>query len=124
VVSWPHVTFINDSEVGAVTGSWIAVADDSKVTEGVPLAVYPRGVNILLIRVEGAVHAIANKCAHMACPLEGGRLEGHVITCPCHDWSFDVRSGAFTQAAEIRVATYPTRVEDDKIVLNLQAVAS
>jgi 3-phenylpropionate/trans-cinnamate dioxygenase ferredoxin subunit len=109
--------------VSAVTESWIAVADDAKVKEGVPLAVYPNGVNILLVRVDGSLHALANKCAHMACPLEGGRLEGHVITCPCHDWSFDVRSGAFTQAGEIVVTTYPTKVEGDKVLLALEGVA-
>ena len=109
--------------MSALEESWIAVADDAKVKEGVPLAVYPRGVNLLLVRVDGAVYAIANKCAHMACPLEGGRLEGHVITCPCHDWSFDVRSGAFTQASEIVIATYPTKLEDGKIMLSLEGVA-
>jgi len=110
-------------EVSALAETWIAVVDDAKVKEGVPLAVYPKGVNILLVRVDGAVHAIANKCAHMACPLEGGRLEDYVITCPCHDWSFDVRSGAFTQADEIVVATYATKVEDGKIMLSLGGVA-
>jgi nitrite reductase/ring-hydroxylating ferredoxin subunit len=109
--------------VGAVAESWIAVADDTKVKDGVPLAVYPKGVNILLVRVGDSVYAIANKCAHMACPLEGGRLEGHVITCPCHDWSFDVRSGAFTQAPEIVVPTYPTRLEEGQIMLALPEVA-
>ena len=110
-------------EVSPLADSWIAVADDAKVNEGVPLAVYPKGVNILLVRVDGVVHAIANKCAHMACPLEGGRLEGYVITCPCHDWSFDVRDGAFTQAGEIVIAAYPTKLEDGKIMLSLEGVA-
>ena len=109
--------------MSALADSWIPVADDSKVKEGVPLAVYPRGVNILLVRVDGVVHAMANKCAHMACPLEGGRLERYVITCPCHDWSFDVRSGAFTQANEIVIATYPTKLEDGKIMLGLEGAA-
>ena len=106
-----------------MASSWTVVADDAKVKEGVPLAVYPLGITILLVRVEGTVHAIANKCAHMACPLEGGRLEGHIITCPCHDWSFDVRDGAFTQAREIAVATYPAKVEGDKVLLDLGASA-
>jgi nitrite reductase/ring-hydroxylating ferredoxin subunit len=106
-----------------VADPWIPVTDDAKVKEGVPLAVYPRGLNVLLVRVDGAVHAIANRCAHMACPLEGGRLEGHVLTCPCHDWGFDVRSGAFVAAEEITIATYPTRVVDDKLEIDLGGAA-
>jgi 3-phenylpropionate/trans-cinnamate dioxygenase ferredoxin subunit len=103
--------------------AWNAVTDEAKVKEGVPLAVYPRGLNVLLVRVDGAVYALANKCAHMACPLEGGQLEGHVLTCPCHDWSFDVRDGAFTRAGEIRVATFATRVADGKLEIGLGEVA-
>ena len=103
--------------------SWVPTIDDTKVRDGQYVAVYPKGLSVLLVRVDGRVHAVANKCAHMACPLEGGRLEGYVITCPCHDWSFDVRSGAFTQADEIVVATYATKVEDGKIMLSLGGVA-
>jgi nitrite reductase/ring-hydroxylating ferredoxin subunit len=109
--------------VDLVADSWIAVTDDAKVKEGVPLAVYPRGVNVLLVRVGGSVYALANKCAHLACPLEGGRLEGHVLTCPCHDWSFDVRTGAFTLAEEIAIATYPTRVAEGKLEIDLGKAA-
>jgi nitrite reductase/ring-hydroxylating ferredoxin subunit len=91
---------------------WVPTIDDSKVRDGAYVPVYPRGVGVLLVRTDGELFAIANKCAHMACPLEGGRLEGDVITCPCHDWRFDVR--------ELRIATFSTKVEDGKILVELK----
>jgi 3-phenylpropionate/trans-cinnamate dioxygenase ferredoxin subunit len=107
-----------------VSEVWVEVADEAKIADGGYLAVYPKGLAVLLVRVDGALHAVANKCAHMACPLEGGRLDGHVITCSCHDWRFDVRSGALVDAAEIALAVFPTKVADGKVHVDVGAVAS
>jgi nitrite reductase/ring-hydroxylating ferredoxin subunit len=99
---------------------WVPTIAESKVPDGTCVPVYPKGVGVLLVRTDGELFAIANKCAHMACPLEGGRLEGDVITCPCHDWRFDVRSGQFLDAPELTIATFATRVEDGKVLVRLK----
>ncbi len=99
--------------------SWTATVDEAKVREGSPVPVYPKGVGVLLVRLDGELHAIRNRCAHMACPLEGGLLEGPILTCPCHDWRFDVRSGEFLDAPELMVPVYATRVEDGKVLVDL-----
>ena len=77
--------------------------------------VYPLGVNVVLARVGGAVYAVSGKCAHMACPLFMGRLEGYTIVCPCHDWRFDVRTGRFLDAPELGLTVYPTKLEAGKL---------
>jgi nitrite reductase/ring-hydroxylating ferredoxin subunit len=99
---------------------WVPTIDEGKVRDGAYVPVYPGGVGVLLVRAGGELFAIANKCAHMACPLEGGTLDGDVITCPCHDWRFDVRSGRFLDAPELRIDTFATRVEDGKVLVELQ----
>lgn len=98
---------------------WVATIDAAKVRDGRPVAVYPKGVSVLLVKVDGEVHALANKCAHMACPLESGKLEGAILTCPCHDWRFDVRSGRFLDAPELAVHTYATALGDGKVLVDL-----
>jgi nitrite reductase/ring-hydroxylating ferredoxin subunit len=99
---------------------WVPTIDDSKVRDGAYTPVYPKGVGVLLVRAHGELFAIANKCAHMACPLEGGKLEGDVITCPCHDWRFDVRTGQFLDAPELGIDTFATKVEDGKVLVQLK----
>ncbi len=101
---------------------WVQTIDDAKVRDGSYVAVYPKGLSVLLVRVDGDLHAVANKCAHMACPLEGGRLDGAVLTCPCHDWRFDVRTGAFLDAPELALDTYPVKVEDGKVLVAIGEV--
>jgi 3-phenylpropionate/trans-cinnamate dioxygenase ferredoxin subunit len=108
--------------VSRVTGPvWVPTIDEAKVIDGAYVAVFPMGLGVLLARIDGDLFAVANKCVHMACPLEGGKLEGPILTCPCHDWRFDLRTGAFLDAPELAVATYPVRVEDGKVLVEVGA---
>jgi nitrite reductase/ring-hydroxylating ferredoxin subunit len=102
--------------------NWTYVLDDSELSEGQMIAVYPSGVNVVLARVSGAIYAISGKCAHMACPLFTGKLEGYTVTCPCHDWRFDVRTGKFLDASELGLEVYPTKTEIGKVYVNLKAL--
>jgi nitrite reductase/ring-hydroxylating ferredoxin subunit len=108
-----------------VTGpAWVPTIDDAKVRDGAYVAVYPKGLGVLLTRIDGDLFAVANKCAHMGCPLEGGKLEGPILTCPCHDWRFDVRTGVFLDAPELALATFPVKVQDGKVLVELGGAAS
>ena len=99
--------------------SWVKVADEGALADGRALPVYPRGLGLLLVKAGGAVYAIANRCAHMGCPLEAGACDEFIVTCPCHDWRFDVRSGAFVTAPEITIPTYPVRVTSGEVFVQL-----
>ena len=102
--------------------SWVPTVDDTKVKEGRYVAVYPKGLGVLLVRQEGDLFAVANRCAHMGCPLEGGKLDHFTIECPCHDWRFDVRDGEFIDAAEITIPTYAVKIEEGKVLVRLEDV--
>lgn len=81
--------------------------------------VYPLGIHLVLARVGGAVFAVAGKCAHMACPLSGGTLDGYILKCGCHDWRFDVRTGRFVDAPELGIAVYPTKSESGNLYVGM-----
>jgi nitrite reductase/ring-hydroxylating ferredoxin subunit len=98
---------------------WIPVMDDASLPEGGMQPAYPRGLNVVMARVDGTAYAVSGACAHMGCPIYAGSLAGGVITCPCHDWRFDVRTGEFLDAREVRLAVYPVRSENCKLFINL-----
>jgi len=98
---------------------WVVVTTRSKLPKAGVLPVYPKGVAVLLVPQGDEVYAIANRCPHMSCPLEAGRVDGGIITCPCHDWSFHVRTGEMVTAPEIRVTTYPVKKDGDDILIEL-----
>ncbi len=81
---------------------------------------FPKGLPVLLIKKEGQIFAVSNKCAHMACALSGGSLFGFMLKCPCHDWLYDIRTGEFFNAPEIRLPVFESKVEDGKIFINVR----
>jgi nitrite reductase/ring-hydroxylating ferredoxin subunit len=101
------------------SGGWAYVLNDVGLQEGQMTPVYPLGINILLARMGGTVYGVSGKCAHMACPLSAGRLEGLTIICSCHDWRFDVRTGRFLDAQELGLTVYATKLETGKLYVNL-----
>ena len=103
---------------------WVATLEEVKLQEGLPTPINPKGVGLLLIKTDGAIYAVRNRCAHTGCPLEGGKLEGFVLTCPCHDWRFDIRSGAFLDAKELSIGTYRVKRKEGKVLVELPEAAS
>jgi 3-phenylpropionate/trans-cinnamate dioxygenase ferredoxin subunit len=82
--------------------------------------VFPKGLPVLLIRkTAGEIYALANKCPHMGCPLSRGHLDGYMLKCPCHDWRFDIRTGGFLNAQEIRLPAYEWKISKGDIFIKL-----
>jgi len=70
-----------------------AVAWSERVTDTKSAEVVVDGVGVAVFRVNGRLHAIDNACTHEDGPLGEGSVEGGVVTCPYHDWRFDIASG-------------------------------
>jgi 3-phenylpropionate/trans-cinnamate dioxygenase ferredoxin component len=49
---------------------------------------------VVVCRVAGVLHAVADNCSHRDAKLSEGRMRGGLLTCPLHGAQFDVRTGA------------------------------
>lgn len=97
---------------GKRTSGWVKVAERSDIAPGHgKLVVGPADKPMALFNVGGEFHAINNVCPHRGGPLAEGRLEGHIITCPWHGWTFDVRTGEADHPGGHSVAAYEVGVE-------------
>ena len=57
------------------------------------LVVRGRHRPILVVHNGNRVVALDNRCPHMGFPLDQGRIEDGILTCPWHHARFDVASG-------------------------------
>jgi 3-phenylpropionate/trans-cinnamate dioxygenase ferredoxin subunit len=48
---------------------------------------------VLVSRLAGRYYAIDDWCNHAGCLLSGGRREGRIVICPCHEIGFDLITG-------------------------------
>jgi nitrite reductase/ring-hydroxylating ferredoxin subunit len=77
---------------------------------------------VLIVNVDGAFYALEDACGHRQMPLSKGRLEGHVVECPLHFATFDVRTGTLLSGpASANVPTYAVQVKDDTVYVKRTA---
>ena len=95
------------------------IASTNEIAAGSGKAITVEGKVIALFNVNGNFHAIDNTCAHRQGPLGEGSLDGSVVTCPWHGWSFDVTTGACRLNPVAKVASYPTKVEGDAVFVQI-----
>jgi len=99
---------------------WVPALDESALAEDTVTLSFPKGLSIILIKRSGRIYALRNQCAHMSCTLAGGRLDGDTLQCPCHGWKFDITTGEFIDAREIKIRTYPCASKDGQILVKLE----
>jgi nitrite reductase/ring-hydroxylating ferredoxin subunit/uncharacterized membrane protein len=76
---------------------FVAVGGEAEVREGQPRRVEARGTALVLVRQDGRLHALADRCAHLGGPLSEGRLEGDAIRCPWHGSRFGLQDGRLVE---------------------------
>lgn len=82
----------------------------------------PDGVKIGVFNCGGALHAIEDRCSHDDGPLAEGEFDAEACTveCPRHGSLFDVTTGRpKTLPAFQPVQTYPVKIEDDTVKLEI-----
>ncbi len=79
------------------------VLGEAELSEGAMRRVEANGMPILLSRIGGQIHAIAETCSHLGGPLSQGKREGDAVVCPWHASRFDLRTGRVVDGP----ATFP-----------------
>jgi nitrite reductase/ring-hydroxylating ferredoxin subunit len=91
----------------------------SEVAPGQCVEVSVAGKPVALYNVAGTFYATSNTCIHRGGPLGQGALDGAVVLCPWHAWSWDVTTGENTANPELKIPTYPVKVEDGQVLVQV-----
>jgi toluene monooxygenase system ferredoxin subunit len=66
----------------------------------------------------GCVAAFEDKCPHLGVALSEGTLDGDVLTCRAHGWSYDVRTGRGVNPEDTRLVRFAARVDGDDVLVD------
>lgn len=77
----------------------------------------PHGKIAVFRTTEDKIFAIENRCAHKGGPLSEGIVHGASVTCPLHNWVYDLETGKALGADEGAVRTFPVQVTDGRILI-------
>jgi len=111
--AWPH--YVAAAE--GFRGYWYPVAWAGSVT-GRPRAVKVCGEPVVLVRDQGQVYALRDRCPHRGVPLSLGRRQfPGTLSCAYHGWTFALDSGRLCAVitdgpdspirGKVSAATYP-----------------
>jgi nitrite reductase (NADH) small subunit len=118
----------------------VIVGKISEIPPGGRKIVVPyRGrAGIGVFNINGSYYAVRNICPHKHGPLCMGEVsgrsfanappsspgadlsfdeEGEVLRCPWHSWSFQITTGQCLVDPDMRVKTYPVRIDGEDIVV-------
>ena len=97
----------------------VTVAKTDELQPGQSMVAEVGANEIALFNVGGTVYALNNACVHRGGPLGEGDLDGEVVTCPWHNWEYNVTTGACLTNPSACVATFPVVVEGNEIKVEL-----
>ncbi|MFK7821127.1 MAG: Rieske (2Fe-2S) protein [Planctomycetaceae bacterium] len=100
--------------------NWITVAQLEEIPAGTGKEVVADGQIIAVFNIDGHIHAMDGICPHAGGPVGTGKVEGCVVTCPWHGWQFDVTTGQHMLSPTLSHPTFPARVVDDSVQIQLQ----
>jgi nitrite reductase (NADH) small subunit len=99
---------------------WTPITNVENIPPREGRAVIVNGEEIAIFRLGNRYLTIENKCPHKGGPLCDGIVSGTTVVCPLHGRRFDLETGMAVRASEpSSVATFPTRVEDGIIFVDL-----
>ena len=95
--------------------SWVFALNAEELNENFLKVVELNDKPVLLIRKEGQIYALSNKCKHMGCPLSAGTIEDHTLRCSCHGWRYDIKTGEYLDSRDISLKAYESKIENGKV---------
>jgi NAD(P)H-dependent nitrite reductase small subunit len=84
------------------------------------LVIFEEDIQIAFFNILGEIHAVSNICPHQHSPVIN---EGYVdldacsVTCPLHNWAFDLRTGQVLGGGTAALKTYQIRIEGEDVLI-------
>jgi cell fate regulator YaaT (PSP1 superfamily)/nitrite reductase/ring-hydroxylating ferredoxin subunit len=98
---------------------WVATIKTGDVAPGAHTVHELGGPKVAIFNVDGVFHVISNECGHQGGPLGEGKLEGFAVTCPWHQWKFDVTTGHCLSVSGSSVRRYECTVLGDDLFVRV-----
>jgi nitrite reductase/ring-hydroxylating ferredoxin subunit len=96
---------------------FVRIASKMEIPAGEARLFEVNGRQIAVFNTRKGFHAIDNVCRHQGGPLAEGELDGNVVTCPWHGWTYDVTTGVSPDDPDCSVDRFEVRVEGDDVLV-------
>lgn len=96
-------------------GTFFRAAKQQDIPEGTGVLSQIEGRSIAIFHLPDGFYAIGHHCPHRGGPLAEGEVQGSVVTCPWHGWTFDVTTGLHPDNERVKVPVFPVELREDEV---------
>ena len=94
---------------------WTAVLGEDGLEESKLTGAQADGVAVLLVRKDGRLYGLIDRCSHRGCPLHEGELKDDAVVCPCHGSTFRLDGSILKGPVTSPQPALQVRVESGKV---------
>jgi menaquinol-cytochrome c reductase iron-sulfur subunit len=110
--------------------NWLAAGSVGDLVDGVPTPVtisiaredgYSQVIDrhvVFLVKNDDQITALSSTCTHLGCRVSFNTVEQE-LRCPCHGGRFDKTGAVKAGPPPAPLATFPTRVDGDRILVQV-----
>jgi nitrite reductase/ring-hydroxylating ferredoxin subunit/uncharacterized membrane protein len=117
-LSYAKAVGVDQTAFASGPQEWTEVFDDAALPEGELRGAEVDGQPVVLARVRGQIHALADRCSHRGGSLHEGELVGDCVECPLHGTRFRLADGAVERGP----SAYPQPVYEARVASGRIAV--
>ncbi len=75
------------------------------------------GKDLFIYKAEGLIRVYDSHCPHQSTHIPEMALQGLQLTCPKHNWTFDMRTGECTDKGDAPLKIYQSKVENGMLMV-------
>ena len=96
-------------------GQWHDVMPESDLAVGQTTRIECDGRALFVHRTADEWRVFDSRCPHQTTDIPHLALQGHTLTCPKHEWQFDVRTGQCTAKGSTPLRRWHARVQAGRV---------
>jgi nitrite reductase/ring-hydroxylating ferredoxin subunit/uncharacterized membrane protein len=113
---------VNETVFVGAPADWTPALDASMLVENRPAHAIVGDLEVVIVKRNGSIHALADRCAPRGGMLHEGELDGDCIACPLHGTRFRLADGAIERGpSAYPQPVYEARVNDGRVEIRAAA---
>lgn len=93
---------VDTTAFSVASEDWQDTVAEAELIENQPMLVHAAGLPVLLIRLNGELSALDDRCSHRGGPLHEGEVRDGCVSCPWHGSRFRLADGEVVDGPAVR----------------------
>jgi nitrite reductase/ring-hydroxylating ferredoxin subunit/alkylhydroperoxidase/carboxymuconolactone decarboxylase family protein YurZ len=111
----PERLDVRGTGAAAADARWHDVMPESALPAGGAVRCESDGRGLFVYRDDAALKVYHSRCPHQSTDIPDLALAGTRLTCPKHEWAFDLESGRCVAKGDVPLTEFPARIDDGRL---------